>query len=98
MEKTSDFVAKITSQFPNAELIKTTEPTPNIVNNREEGQYLLITAVNPSSEEEMNKQDCKPSKLPLYIRKYQSRNNVNIFVYSKPFRRGERIKDNDFSV
>jgi hypothetical protein len=45
MEKPADFTAKITTQFPNAELLKSTEPSPDVING--DGQcmsslYLIV--------------------------------------------------------
>lgn len=36
MEKVSDFTAKICAQYPNAEVLKTTEPSPEVINSEKQ--------------------------------------------------------------
>ncbi|EGC34574.1 hypothetical protein DICPUDRAFT_34798, partial [Dictyostelium purpureum] len=85
LERLPDFTQRILSKFPDAELLKTTsEPTVEIQNS--DGQYLLITIVNPSNQEEVEKRQ-KQIILgtPNNSKNYIKRNDVNVFVYSKPF-------------
>jgi hypothetical protein len=59
---------------------------------------LLVTAVNPSSEEEMNRGVKSKKKVPPYISKAQNRFKVGVFAHSRPFRKAEKKSDNEFSV
>ncbi|KAK5575410.1 hypothetical protein RB653_006543 [Dictyostelium firmibasis] len=85
LERLSDFTARILAKFPDAELLKSTsEPTTEIQNS--DGKYLLITIVNPSNLDEVEKKQ-KPiiPGTPNNSKSYLKRNDVNVFVYSKPF-------------
>jgi len=39
----------------------------------------------------------KQKKIPRHILKYQERNHTNVFVYTRPIRRGPKQKDNEFA-
>eukprot|EP01132_Coremiostelium_polycephalum_P009687 gene9687-11888_t len=95
LERLSDFTGRILSKFPDAELLKSTsEPTPEIQNS--DGQYLLITIVNPSSIEEVEKRERKIIEgTPNNSRNYLKRNDVNVFVYSKPFEKSSGTSTNN---
>eukprot|EP01133_Synstelium_polycarpum_P003665 gene3665-4219_t len=92
LERLSEFTGRILAKFPNAELLKTTaEPTPDILN--ADAQYLLITIVNPSSLDEIDKRERKVIEgTPVNSKNYLRRNNVNVFVYSKPFEKPSQVK------
>ncbi len=112
LEKTAEFVSKITTQFPNAELLKSTaEPSLDILTKEGQcilfpnlfvltGTVLLVTAVAPSPtmEGETHKQGKPKTKVPLYITKAQNKFKVNTFAHSRPFRKAEKKSDNEFSV
>ncbi|KAN0033588.1 hypothetical protein ACTFIV_000049 [Dictyostelium citrinum] len=85
LERLSDFTTRILAKFPDAELLKSTsEPTTEIQNS--DGKYLLITIVNPSNLEEVEKkQKFIIPGTPNNSKSYLKRNDVNVFVYSKPF-------------
>ncbi|KYQ90993.1 DOCK family protein [Tieghemostelium lacteum] len=85
LERLSDFSQRILAKFPNAELLKSTsEPTAEIQNS--DGQYLLITIVTPSCHEEMEKKQKQFIEgTPTNSKNYLKKNDVNLFVYSKPF-------------
>ncbi|EFA84626.1 DOCK family protein [Heterostelium album PN500] len=97
LERLSDFTSRILAKFPNAELLKSTsEPTQEILN--ADAQYLLITIVNPSSREEIeNRTRPVIEGTPANSRSYLKRNNVNVFVYSKPFKKTTVKSGNEFA-
>lgn len=67
---------------------------------KNEGKYLLIVSVLPSTEEEIIGEIPKklnPS-LPSKMRKYLKNSNVNVFLYSRPFRKNQKKSDNEFEV
>ena len=90
LERISDFNARIMSKFPNATLLTYTEPPPaDIINS--DGQHLQIYTVRPATQEEMEGKEKKINKkMPAQIQRYQSEININIFVYSRPFRKGKK--------
>lgn len=52
LERLGDFIKRIQTKFPSAELLKSTDmPPAETINSA--GQFLLITPVTPSSEEDM---------------------------------------------
>ncbi len=52
-----------------------------------EGQFLLVTAVNLSCEEErMGRKRVFDAAIPPFVRMYLEANDVNHFTYSKPFK------------
>lgn len=85
LERLPDFTARILAKFPDAELLKSTsEPTTEIQNS--DGKYLLVTVVNPSNLQEVEKkQKFIIPGTPNNSKSYLKRNDVNVFVYSKPF-------------
>ncbi|GAM21079.1 hypothetical protein SAMD00019534_042540 [Acytostelium subglobosum LB1] len=97
LERLSEFTARIMAKFPNAELLKTTEPTADVMNS--DGQYLLVTIVNPSSREELEKKPMREfiQGTPANSRNYLKRNNVNVFLYSKPFKKTTAKSGNEFA-
>jgi len=98
LEKAGDFLTRITAKFPKAEIYKGTEAPPaNVINS--EGQFISISAVQPSTEDEMNgttpKLD-KLEKMPEKVEKYHKVNNVNIFVLKRSFRKNKAL-ENEFA-
>jgi len=96
LEKLGDFLGRIQSQYPGSELLKSTEqPSPDIKNSP--GKYLLISSVNPFSEEEVGMPPInKNKKLPLRMEKYLKMNEVNVFLYSKPYKKNAKKGGNEF--
>jgi dedicator of cytokinesis protein 3 len=87
LERISDFISRIKSKYPQAQLLNFTEPPPlDIINS--ENQYLQIFLVKSSSMDELEGKERKFSKkMPVSMQKYQRENNVNVFLYSRPFKK-----------
>ena len=59
-------------------------------------QYLQIYSVKPSSKEEMEgKEKIINKRMPPLLQKYAMENNVNVFLYSRPFRKNKK-SSNEF--
>eukprot|EP00824_Muranothrix_gubernata_P007783 TRINITY_DN19932_c0_g1_i1.p1 TRINITY_DN19932_c0_g1~~TRINITY_DN19932_c0_g1_i1.p1 ORF type:complete len:1141 (-),score=286.60 TRINITY_DN19932_c0_g1_i1:29-3346(-) len=99
LERLADFMARVTEKFPQAEIIKTADtPGDDIING--DGMYIQITAVRPASEEQMQEKKCVVDKRkPEEVWKSDEQNDVNVFTYSRSFRKGEKVKgENEFKV
>eukprot|EP01090_Pellita_catalonica_P000558 TRINITY_DN10381_c0_g1_i1.p1 TRINITY_DN10381_c0_g1~~TRINITY_DN10381_c0_g1_i1.p1 ORF type:complete len:707 (+),score=106.84 TRINITY_DN10381_c0_g1_i1:58-2121(+) len=97
LERIDGFTGRMQTKFPNAtKLTNTTLPGDDIKN--AEGQYILITMVQPSSEKELNRESVSDSEqnVPLFIRMWKRFNDVNIFSYSRPFKKSKVKDDNEF--
>jgi hypothetical protein len=85
LESLTDFTGRLQLVYRKAEILKTTVISQEV--EQGEGQYLLVTAVTPSSAAE-----CAGGKrvfgaaVPPFVQKYLEANDVSYFVYSKPFR------------
>ncbi|KAM9968732.1 hypothetical protein ACTFIW_000606 [Dictyostelium discoideum] len=93
-DRLSDFISKIQDKWPKSELLKTTEvPSQQIQDS--DGQYLLITSVNISNIGETQKRHdganaesiTNKKRVPHRVQQFNARNKVNVFVYSKPFKK-----------
>jgi len=61
------------------------------------GQYVQIVRVAPASIEEIQDQPSSiPDTFPTPMQKYYAGNDVNIFVYSKPFKKSKEKSTNEF--
>lgn len=91
LERLADFTQRIQSKFPQAQLLNYTEEPQTDVQNSE-GQFLQIFSVRPTSiEEYFNKSHPKiRDEMATLVQKYYIYNEVNLFVYSKPFRKNKR--------
>jgi hypothetical protein len=55
--------------------------------------------VTPSSEAQMNGVKDKGGKrIPARVAKHLKSNNVNVFLYSRPFRKNKEKSENEFEV
>ncbi len=63
-------------------------------------QHLQIFTVKGASQEEMEGKDSPMDDMvPPAVKKYRMYNDVHVFVYSKPFRKGQqKNKGNEFEV
>ncbi|MDP2436343.1 MAG: hypothetical protein Q8P67_11405, partial [archaeon] len=82
LERMGEFVQRIQKRYPNAALLNYTDPPPPSLLEAA-GQFLQIFTVKPLSK--LSK--AETSKMPLAIQEYHNYNNINTFLYSKPFRR-----------
>ncbi|XP_043912113.1 dedicator of cytokinesis protein 1 [Protopterus annectens] len=92
-ERREDFEARLLTQFPNAEKMKTTSPPSDDIKNSA-GQYIQCFTVKPVLE--------LPPKFynkPVsdQILSFYTVNEVQRFQYSRPIRKGEKDPDNEFS-
>uniref|UniRef100_A0A452TT77 Dedicator of cytokinesis 1 n=1 Tax=Ursus maritimus TaxID=29073 RepID=A0A452TT77_URSMA len=87
-----DFEARLLTQFPNAEKMKTTSPPGDDIKNSP-GQYIQCFTVKP-------KLDLPPKfhrPVSEQIVSFYRVNEVQRFEYSRPIRKGEKNPDNEFA-
>ncbi|NWH98948.1 DOCK1 protein, partial [Tichodroma muraria] len=91
-ERREDFEARLLTQFPNAEKMKTTSPPGDDIKTSS-GQYVQCFTVKPKLD--------LPSKFhrPVseQIVSFYRVNEVQRFEYSRPVRKGEKNPDNEFA-
>uniref|UniRef100_A0A8B9QKV4 Dedicator of cytokinesis 1 n=1 Tax=Apteryx owenii TaxID=8824 RepID=A0A8B9QKV4_APTOW len=91
-ERREDFEARLLTQFPNAEKMKTTSPPGDDIKNSS-GQYIQCFTVKP-------KLDLPPKfhkPVSEQIVSFYRVNEVQRFEYSRPVRKGEKNPDNEFA-
>uniref|UniRef100_A0A8C3SI77 Dedicator of cytokinesis 1 n=1 Tax=Chelydra serpentina TaxID=8475 RepID=A0A8C3SI77_CHESE len=91
-ERREDFEARLLTQFPNAEKMKTTSPPGDDIKNSP-GQYIQCFTVKP-------KLDLPPKfhkPVSEQIVSFYRVNEVQRFEYSRPVRKGEKTPDNEFA-
>ncbi|XP_026884955.2 dedicator of cytokinesis protein 5 isoform X1 [Electrophorus electricus] len=89
-----DFSLKLLSQFPNAvRMTSTAAPGDNICNSA--GQHIQCFTVKPVLS---LPPQFKDKGVPEQILNYYRTNQVDHFQYSRPFRKGERIPENEFAT
>nr|XP_006826015.1 PREDICTED: dedicator of cytokinesis protein 1 [Saccoglossus kowalevskii] len=93
-ERLGDFNSRLQNMYPMAKLmVKSTTP-PGQETKESKGQYLQIFTVHPVQEEHKR---FKGKTVSNQILSYYKVNEVDTFVYSKPFRRGKKQEDLDFA-
>lgn len=92
-ERREDFEARLLTQFPNAEKMKTTT-APSGELRQNSGQYIQCFTVKPILELPPKFQNKPVSE---QIVSFYTSNEVIKFQYSKPFRKGEKDPDNEFA-
>ncbi|XP_030629626.1 dedicator of cytokinesis protein 1 [Chanos chanos] len=92
-ERREDFEARLLTQFPNAEKMKTTTPPSEDIRNSS-GQYIQCFTVKPILELPPKFQNKPVSE---QIVSFYTVNEVQKFQYSRPVRKGEKDPDNEFS-
>ncbi|XP_036078774.1 dedicator of cytokinesis protein 1 isoform X3 [Rousettus aegyptiacus] len=91
-ERREDFEARLLTQFPNAEKMKTTSPPGDDIRNSP-GQHIQCFTVKP-------KLDLPPKfhrPVSEQIVSFYRVNEVQRFEYSRPIRKGEKNPDNEFA-
>eukprot|EP01114_Cavostelium_apophysatum_P020900 TRINITY_DN713_c0_g1_i1.p1 TRINITY_DN713_c0_g1~~TRINITY_DN713_c0_g1_i1.p1 ORF type:complete len:1705 (+),score=520.73 TRINITY_DN713_c0_g1_i1:76-5190(+) len=97
LERRDDFIERMKYLFPNAEVLMISDDPPaEIINGT--GQYLQIASVKPATKSDI---EGKPNNLsaamPPDLQKYYLANDVNAFLFTKPFRKSNtKDKDNEF--
>ncbi|XP_056626925.1 dedicator of cytokinesis protein 1 isoform X1 [Triplophysa dalaica] len=92
-ERWEDFKARLLTQFPNAEKMKTTSPPGEDIR-LSSGQYIQCFTVKPILELPPKFQNKHVSE---QIVSFYTVNEVQKFQYSRPVRKGEKDPDNEFS-
>ncbi|XP_031416415.1 dedicator of cytokinesis protein 1 isoform X3 [Clupea harengus] len=92
-ERREDFEARLLTQFPNADKMKTTNPPGDEIRNSP-GQCIQCFTVKPILELPPKFQNKPVSE---QILSFYTVNEVNKFQYSRPVRKGEKDPDNEFS-
>ncbi|XP_037134483.1 dedicator of cytokinesis protein 1 [Syngnathus acus] len=92
-ERWEDFEARLLTQFPNAEKMKTTTPPSEDIKNSH-GQYVQCFTVKPILDLPAKFQN-KP--VAEQILSFYTVNEVHKFQYSRPVRKGEKDPDNEFA-
>ncbi|XP_023686613.1 dedicator of cytokinesis protein 1 isoform X1 [Paramormyrops kingsleyae] len=92
-ERREDFEARLLTQFPNAEKMKTTTPPTEDIKNSS-GQYIQCFTVKPKLELPSKFQNKSVSE---QIVSFYTVNEVQKFQYSRPFRKGEKDPENEFA-
>ncbi|XP_053307197.1 dedicator of cytokinesis protein 1 isoform X1 [Spea bombifrons] len=92
-ERREDFEARLLTQFPNAEKMKTTSPPGDDIKNSS-GQYIQCFTVRPLLDFPPKFQNKPVSE---QILSFYRINEVLRFQYSRPFRKGEKDPDNEFA-
>ncbi|KAG8435496.1 hypothetical protein GDO86_013434 [Hymenochirus boettgeri] len=92
-ERREDFEARLLTQFPNAEKMKTTSPPGDDIKNSI-GQYIQCFTVKPMLELPPKFQNKPVSE---QILSFYRVNEVIRFQYSRPFRKGEKDPENEFA-
>uniref|UniRef100_A0A8B9G663 Dedicator of cytokinesis 2 n=1 Tax=Amazona collaria TaxID=241587 RepID=A0A8B9G663_9PSIT len=92
-ERREDFQAQLMSQFPSAEKMNTTSPPGEEVKSSP-GQYIQCFTVQPVLEEQPR---FKNKAVPDQIINFYKSNNVHLFHYSRPVRKGSVDPENEFA-
>uniref|UniRef100_A0A669DD09 Dedicator of cytokinesis 1 n=1 Tax=Oreochromis niloticus TaxID=8128 RepID=A0A669DD09_ORENI len=92
-ERREDFEARLLTQFPNAEKMKTTTP-PSEDTKSSSGQYIQCFTVKPILDLPAKFQNKSVSE---QILSFYTVNEVHKFQYSRPVRKGEKDPDNEFA-
>uniref|UniRef100_A0AAY4DGQ5 Dedicator of cytokinesis 1 n=1 Tax=Denticeps clupeoides TaxID=299321 RepID=A0AAY4DGQ5_9TELE len=92
-ERREDFEARLLTQFPNSEKMKTTTPPSDDTRNSS-GQYIQCFTVKPILELPPKFHNKQVSE---QILSFYTVNEVNKFQYSRPVRKGEKDPDNEFA-
>uniref|UniRef100_A0A673CKV0 Dedicator of cytokinesis 1 n=1 Tax=Sphaeramia orbicularis TaxID=375764 RepID=A0A673CKV0_9TELE len=87
-ERREDFEARLLTQFPNAEKMKTTTPPS------EDTKYIQCFTVKPILDLPAKFQNKSVSE---QILSFYTVNEVRKFQYSRPVRKGENVPDNEFA-
>lgn len=93
-EKIGEFVVRLQSQYPSAQLLKMKDVITNDIKHSKQ-QYLQINKVDPVPVE---KRKFQRKNILEQITKFYEVNNVNHFQFSRGVQKGEVNKDNEFST
>lgn len=102
-ERITAFIARMKNLFPMADILHSQEELTN-EQRESDGQFMVIHTVYVSNYTVVDKKIkntniSENQNIPSYIREYKQYNNVNIFTYSRPFRKTTKgDKENEFKV
>ncbi|KAJ3436436.1 dedicator of cytokinesis [Anaeramoeba flamelloides] len=95
LEKLPEFMDKLKIKYPNA-TYDVKDPTEEQKN--AQGQYIQVCTVQPSSEDViLDKKITYSRSIPEKVLKHKMEGKVNVFVYSKPFRKSKIKSKNEFA-
>eukprot|EP01113_Clastostelium_recurvatum_P012706 TRINITY_DN1660_c0_g1_i2.p1 TRINITY_DN1660_c0_g1~~TRINITY_DN1660_c0_g1_i2.p1 ORF type:complete len:1788 (-),score=598.32 TRINITY_DN1660_c0_g1_i2:101-5464(-) len=96
LENRPEFVQRLQTRFPSANiLVHTNVPTEDI--QKGEGQHIQVFQVNPATQEERDGLERHVNAdMPATIASYYQTNILNVFLYSKPFRKTNEKVVNEF--
>ncbi|KAJ6239295.1 dedicator of cytokinesis [Anaeramoeba flamelloides] len=95
LEKLPEFMDKLKVKYPKA-TYDVKDPTEEQKNG--EGQYIQVCTVLPSSEDViLGKKISYKRSIPDKVLKHRMEGQVNVFVYSKPFRKTKIKSKNEFA-
>ena len=99
-EKISTFTQRLASEFPHAQVLTSNSKEPDQSLKSEDGQFVQICCVKPLPQDESKEslQSMEGYDMPEKIRKFHQVNNVNQFMYDRPYHKGNKDKDNEFKV
>ncbi|KAI6650436.1 Dedicator of cytokinesis protein 2-like [Oopsacas minuta] len=92
-EKLNDFMFKLQEEFPNAQLMSTTNPPEDVILNSE-SMHLQIYAVEPIPQDFFLFRD---KNVPEKVYEYYKGNSVITFIYNKAYHVGKKDKENEFA-
>ncbi|KAJ5071525.1 dedicator of cytokinesis [Anaeramoeba ignava] len=91
LERVSEFIEKIRLKYPGS-IIGTDDPSQE--QKEGEGMYIQVAALAPSSIDEVNGFESQiDSKIPYQVIQNKENTNINVFLYSKPFRKDKSLKN-----
>ena len=99
-EKISTFTQRLASEFPHAQVLTSNSKEPDQSLKSEDGQFVQICCVKPLPVDHSNEslQSMEGYDMPEKIRKFHQVNNVNQFLYDRPYHKGNKDRENEFKV
>eukprot|EP01091_Cochliopodium_minus_P014425 TRINITY_DN4896_c0_g1_i1.p1 TRINITY_DN4896_c0_g1~~TRINITY_DN4896_c0_g1_i1.p1 ORF type:complete len:1575 (-),score=457.60 TRINITY_DN4896_c0_g1_i1:11-4198(-) len=96
LQRLDEFREPFEKKYPSAQFLSYTNPPDSSITDSDE-MYFQIFQVQPSSREEMKKEERKlDKKWPSEVLKFQTCFDLDVFVYSKPVKKsktGEEVLD-----
>eukprot|EP00736_Rhodelphis_marinus_P004252 Rmarinus@m.2576 len=97
LERLADFVSRIMSKWPAAEMLKSTEAVPDSVKEAP-GQYIIITTVQPADPAEVDSlREPIPKEMPARLKKFRFHDNAKVFFFSRTYRKTKGKIANEFT-
>eukprot|EP01133_Synstelium_polycarpum_P007468 gene7468-8737_t len=85
-ERLSDFISKTCDKWPKAELLKSTEtPSQSIMDS--DTQFNVSNINDIQKRASLDNYVASKKRIPLRVQQLNARSKVNVFLYSKPFKK-----------